>query len=204
MSDESIEIMAHFESAESRDRAYRYLDHQGSVFEDEVPPEERALWKLLQEELPAPDNVQRVDQRTLRVEYVPIPDQLDDEGLRIPQDDVADRIYEHLIRAGMTEAYVLAGYEGQVAFALLRPIPQRTDFFWRLQCKLFSWDPTKPEWRMKWLYDSSDSDGTPSSVWPQVLEDAFENDEQDMLALMIELYESTQTTQHQPKQPAPR
>jgi hypothetical protein len=87
---------------------------------------------------------------------------------------------------------VLTYYEGQAAFALLTPIPQRTDFFWRLQCKLFSWDPTKPEWRGRCPYISSDSDGTPSSVWPQVLEDAFEDAEADMLALMIELYEAEQ------------
>lgn len=192
MSEQSIEMVAHFKSVASRDHAHRYLDHQGSVFEDEVPHEERVVWKLLQEDLPAPDNVERVDPLSLRVEYVPIPVQLDDEGLPIPDDDVAERIYEHLLRAGMTYAYVLTSYEGQVAFGLLKPIPVRTDFFWRLQCKLFSWDPTKPEWRTKWLYDSSDSDGTPSPIWPQVLEDAFEDDERDMLTLMIALYEADQ------------
>ncbi len=180
MPDINIEIVAQFDSGDLRDLAFRYLDHQGSVFEDEVPQDQRALWQLLQIDLPPADAVVKVGPEAIRIEYAPLDDELDEERQMILAEDVEDRIYEHLFRAGMAEAYVLMDFEGEYhCFLLTVAASEHPD-----------------RWYTERLYSDANYDGNPSSVWPQVLASASERDDEDLLTLMIEL--------NQREQPDPR
>jgi len=169
----NIEIMAQFDSRDLRDLAFRYLDHQGSVFEDDLPEDQRELWQLLQNDLPAADTVVTVGQQAIRLEYAPVDDELDAEGNLVLAEDVEERIYEHLFRAGMINAYVLVDVEGQYHAQLLTPPALGSPDLWHTEV----------------LYDDGDYDGTPTSDWPEALARASESNDEDLLSLVIAIHE---------------
>lgn len=180
----SFELHVRFSEERARDLCAHYLDHEGSVFEDEVPEAERRYWQLLQDGLPWADEVRPVGATELRIRFEDADDFEENDGDLIPGDLVVDYLLERLVELGMKEGYLLRYYEGNYYFSAvrieLRPIHELVPEAGQERI-------LKPILGDGYVSRGSLTVAAPG--WPEPVARAVREDHEDLLGVMIATFE---------------
>ena len=164
----NFELQARFSQSSERDLCTHYLDHEGSVFEDEVPEAERKHWRLLQDELPWADEVRAVGETDLRVRFV-------DEDELASGRSLVDQLLDALAKLGMTSGYLLQHHESGC-------------YFCEVKIKRLILGRASVEMGAGYVNEGSMTEAGPG--WPEPVARAARDGSEDLLSVMISTFEA--------------
>lgn len=164
----NFELQARFAQSSERDLCAHYLDHEGSVFEDEAPETERKHWRLLQDQLPWADEVRAVGETDLRVRFV-------DEDELASGRSLVEQLLDALAKLGMTSGYLLQYHESDC-------------YFGEVKIRRSTLGRASVEMGAGYVSEGSMTDAGPG--WPEPVAGAVRDGSEDLLGVMISTFEA--------------